>query len=215
MKTIKPAPVVRDDYGFWSHPELPFWNEDTTKEQVDAWAKENKGTIVVEWMDGDAPQEVADRYFEAGDADISYWYPHCAKAGNFLLSIHDTEDGPVALFFVPNAITWYKPEELPEVELGTETEYWIAVQSKYKDKPLVFLALYQNRPLRHDNDGDLIEDDWQIVSPDGDPWHSVGWVEDKAHCDFDSFYESIDFNDDYQLLGWAEYQPPEFKEVAA
>lgn len=102
MNTIKPAPVVRDDFGYWTHPDLPEWDEGTTREQIDAWAKENQGVIVVEWMDGDAPQEVADRYFEVGEADCSYWYPHCAKADNFLLSIHDTEDGPVALFFVPN-----------------------------------------------------------------------------------------------------------------
>ncbi|WP_345857472.1 hypothetical protein [Shewanella algae] len=101
MNTIKPTPVVRDDYGYWTHPDLPVWDEGTTREQIDAWAKENNGTIVVEWMDGDAPEEVADRYFEVGEADCSYWYPHCSKAGNFLLSIHDTEDGPIAMFFVP------------------------------------------------------------------------------------------------------------------
>lgn len=101
MNIIKTAPVIRDDYGYWTHPDLPVWDEGTTREQIDAWAKENNGTIVVELMDSDAPEEVSDRYFECDEADCSYWYPHCSKEGNFLLSIHDTEDGPIAMFFVP------------------------------------------------------------------------------------------------------------------
>ncbi len=141
MNTIKPAPVVRDDNGYWTHPDLPEWDESTTKEQIDAWAKENQGAIVVEWMDGDAPQEVADRYFEVGDADISYWYPHCAKAGNFLLSIHDTEDGPVALFFVPNK-SQAELDVVAERQRQISAEGWTSEHDdQYNDGELANAAL--------------------------------------------------------------------------
>ncbi len=48
------------------------------------------------WFELDAPEHLIERY-----TDISDWQPVCDKAGSFLLSIHDTEDGPVALFFAP------------------------------------------------------------------------------------------------------------------
>lgn len=124
MNTIKPAPVVRDDCGYWTHPDLPVWDEGTTREQIDAWAKENNGTIVVELMDGDAPEEVSDRYFECDVADCSYWYPHCSKAGNFLLSIHDTEDGPIAMFFVPTQ-SQAELDVIAERQRQVSAEGWI------------------------------------------------------------------------------------------
>ncbi|WP_342345782.1 hypothetical protein [Shewanella dokdonensis] len=138
---IKPADIIRDNDGLWTHPDLPEWDEGTTKEQVDAWASENGGTIHVEWMDGNAPQELTDRYFEVGEPDCSYWYPCCNKEGNFLLSIHDTEDGPVALFFVPNSSKAVL-DVIAERQRQLSVEGWTPDHDdKYNDSELATAAL--------------------------------------------------------------------------
>ena len=109
-------------------------------------------------------------------------------------------------------IEWQKPTVIPEVKIGDDVEFWIAVETQRPDKPkeiITFLAIYQNRPLEHDDDGELISDDY-LVTPDGDPHESIGWVTCKSHYEFDDFYESIEFNEKYKLLGWAVYTPPSF-----
>ena len=47
--------------------------------------------------------------------------------------------------------------------------------------------------------------------PNGEPIDSVGWVDAKQHAEFDHYWEQITFNNNYELLGWAEYTPPTFK----
>lgn len=108
-------------------------------------------------------------------------------------------------------LKWNKPKQLPLVEQGTENLYWVAVESKDKDgnpKIYTFLAYYQNRPLHTDDNEDVRED--CLVDTCGDPVESIGWVDCKAHCEFDDFYEPLDFTESYKLLGWAEYTPPVF-----
>jgi hypothetical protein len=113
-------------------------------------------------------------------------------------------------------LTWNKPESTPVVEHGTEEFFWIAVESRFnkdkKPKVFVFLALYQNRPLSLDEDGNPDNDDY-LSDTSGEPIESVGWVENKSHYDFEDFYVPLSFNDDYKLLGWAEYVAPEFTGV--
>lgn len=106
-------------------------------------------------------------------------------------------------------VIWNAPDAIPEVQKGSEKQFWIATLSKCTGKQHVYLAQYQNRPLEYDEHGELLSDDY-LVSPDGEPHESVGWVSSKQHAEFDEYYELISFNDDYQLLGWAEYQPPTF-----
>jgi hypothetical protein len=100
---------------------------------------------------------------------------------------------------------WESPNKTPSVDLGTEKKYWIAVKSPRREKPLVFLALYQNRPLDHPHSYD-----WELTDEDGHAVSMVGWVNCQKHVDFDNFYSSITFTETYVLLGWAEYTPPEF-----
>lgn len=102
---------------------------------------------------------------------------------------------------------WQSPDLIPDIPVGTESEYWIAIYNDKTCKVVVFLANYQNRPLTYDDNGDLISDDY-LVNADGDPHESIGWVTNKSHHEFDDFYEPIVFSDDYRLLGWAEYEPP-------
>jgi hypothetical protein len=37
MNPIQPAEVVRDEYGFWTHPDYPEWDEGTTVKTVHDW----------------------------------------------------------------------------------------------------------------------------------------------------------------------------------
>lgn len=112
---------------------------------------------------------------------------------------------------MPN-ITWKNPKSIPNVEKGSEEQYWIATYSKRKDSISVYLAIYQNRPLETDDHGEYLDDDY-LVNESGDPHESIGWVSNQSHYEFDNFYVPIEFNEDCNFLGWAEYQPPEFSGV--
>ena len=100
-------------------------------------------------------------------------------------------------------LKWNKPSQVPKIMTGTEELFWVAVQSKYSEEPKVFLAFYQDRPLEEDNDDCLINVDGEAIS-------SIGWVDCKEHCDFADYYTPLGFDNDYVLLGWAEYVPPLF-----
>ena len=94
IKLIQPAPVVRDEYGMFAHPDMPDF-DDGDGDKVKAWVAEQAlevAMVSIEYAD----QAVADRYFEAGDPDCSYWEPDQPEGeGWFCLAIHDTDDGPV------------------------------------------------------------------------------------------------------------------------
>ena len=113
-----------------------------------------------------------------------------------------------------NDLKWELPLELPQVRNGTEKEFWVAVQITQVDtsefKIVTYLAQYQNRPLILDDDDEPTTDDY-LTNTDGEPMESIGWVTCKCHYEFEDFYEAIEFNADYKLIGWAEYTPPEFK----
>lgn len=115
----------------------------------------------------------------------------------------------------PPIVKWNDPNTVPEVKLGTEKLYWIAVKNPMG--VYVFTAHYQNRPITTDETGNPVGDcdSWALTSPDGDYVHSVGWVDCKSHSEFDDYYEGLEFNNDYKLLGWAEYHAPEFTGVTA
>lgn len=98
---IQPEEIQRDEYGFWSHSQYPAWDEGTTMDLVEAWEKENGIRISIIDLESDAPVEVSEHYFEHDDTNCSDWHPTHSAPGAFLLSIHDGEDGPVALFAIP------------------------------------------------------------------------------------------------------------------
>lgn len=109
-------------------------------------------------------------------------------------------------------VEWNAPEATPEVKKGTEKEFWVAVYSEHSGENRVFIAHYQNRPVDLDDDGAPLADDF-LTTPDGEPHHSVGWVLRTEHEDYDGFYTACQFSEQYRLLGWAEYEPPEFTGV--
>jgi len=100
---IEPMDVVRDAEGWWCHPHYlgePEWEDmeyiplDKYKAYIAARGIETTFTT----MEGDNDEEF-ERYCETGDADCSRWTPTPpAGDGWFMLSIHDTEDGPVCVW---------------------------------------------------------------------------------------------------------------------
>lgn len=109
-------------------------------------------------------------------------------------------------------VNWNKPSETPQVEVGTTKEFWIAVESRYPNRQVrqyVFCAQYVNMPVYIDDEGEPNTDDY-LVTVDGEPFHAVGWHSVKNHADFDNYYEPLTFNEEYVLLGWADYIKPEF-----
>lgn len=96
---IQPVPVERDAYGFWTHPDYPEWDESTLLSTVNDWFEGQgleRATVLFEY---DAPQDLQDDYLENGEPDYSKWQPTPPQGdGWFMLSIFDTEDGPVCIW---------------------------------------------------------------------------------------------------------------------
>jgi len=107
-------------------------------------------------------------------------------------------------------IKWNNPGTVPNVEKGKEELFWIAVESPHSSSPHVFLAYYQNRPLEFDDEDEEYPLGDVLYNTEGEAIESIGWMDCKQHYDFDDYYSPIEFNDQYKLLGWAEYTPPKF-----
>ncbi len=91
---IQPAVVRRDEYGMFQHPDLPDFDEGDV-EKSKAWVAQQGLEVVRVELETDAPEDIAERYFEAGDPDCSYWDPSKPDGdGWFCLAIYDTDDGP-------------------------------------------------------------------------------------------------------------------------
>ena len=95
IKLIQPAPVVRDEYGMFQHPDLPDF-EEGDGEKCKAWIERQGLQLVMAYLETDAPEEIADRYFASDEPHCGYWEPGKPESdGWFCLAIHDTDDGPV------------------------------------------------------------------------------------------------------------------------
>ncbi|WP_225182586.1 hypothetical protein [Pectobacterium aroidearum] len=102
MKKITALPVERDEYSHWTHPDYAalFGDRESIPRDEFKSLMDANGIIshVVE-LEYDATVEVADSYFEDGNPNISAWNPTPPEGdGWFIGSIHDTEDGPVAIW---------------------------------------------------------------------------------------------------------------------
>ena len=93
-KLIQHWPERRDENGMFQHPDMPDFDEGD-EEKCKAWVVEQGLAVAMVSLEY-ADEEIADRYFEAGDPDCSYWEPERPDGeGWFCLAIHDTDDGPV------------------------------------------------------------------------------------------------------------------------
>ena len=71
IKLIQPAPVVRDENGFFQHPDLPDFDEGDG-EKSKAWIAEQRLQVKMVELEYHSDEAVSERYFEAGDPDCSY-----------------------------------------------------------------------------------------------------------------------------------------------
>ncbi len=79
----------------FEHPDLPDLDEGDG-EKCKAWIGQQGLQLVMVHLENDAPEEIAERYFEAGEPHCGYWEPGKPEGdGWFCLAIHDTDDGPV------------------------------------------------------------------------------------------------------------------------
>lgn len=102
IKPIEPVEVVRDAEGWFSHPQYftePEWDIDSmTSEDFYNYLKDRDIDYAITDMEGD-DFDMHTRYCEEGQCDCSAWEPsRPAGDGWFVLSIHDTEDGPVCVW---------------------------------------------------------------------------------------------------------------------
>ncbi|MCT8866268.1 hypothetical protein [Shewanella xiamenensis] len=97
-------PVQRDEYGDYKHSQLPDFDgaECVSKEVISKWQEEMDFTLVINHMDCEITEDhpALVHYFEDGDAGFGEWCPEAPSENAILLSIHDTEDGPVAWWAV-------------------------------------------------------------------------------------------------------------------
>lgn len=96
-KMIEAAPVARDEYGFWSHPDLPGFEEDEG-DKYRLWLAQHQIMAKRVDMEDDASDELNDRVMDGDIAATADWTPTSPGLDWFLLAILDTEDGPVAWF---------------------------------------------------------------------------------------------------------------------
>lgn len=95
IKLIQAVPVVRDDEGMFYHPDMPDFDEGEG-ERCRVWIAEQGLEVKMVELEYHSDESISERYFEAGEADCSYWDPDRPDGdGWFCLSIHDSDDGPV------------------------------------------------------------------------------------------------------------------------
>lgn len=101
-KHIKPVEVVRDKDGFFIHPGLIFWDENTPSSVIEHWFKDNEIRMGWVMFDDDAAPNLVDEWFDGDLSDCTTWQPSLPKNA-FILTIHDTEDGPCCVYAIPES----------------------------------------------------------------------------------------------------------------
>ena len=94
-KLIEWAPVVRDAEGWFSHPDMPAFDEDQEAEYRAWLAAQRLETAYATLCGEDDKHPAYIIYFDQAGTDVSDWNPAPPSGdGWFTLSIHDSEDGP-------------------------------------------------------------------------------------------------------------------------
>lgn len=104
-RKISPVKIKLNENGYGSHPDYPCWSSDTATCLINEWFTFNGISSSIVYLEDDASEELSRRVFSDGIIDIREWKPTPPADNAFLLSIHDTESGPVAIFALPNEVT--------------------------------------------------------------------------------------------------------------
>ena len=97
---MKAFDVKRDEQGFWTHPQLPMWDEKTKLEDCKKWFASKGLDCDLVIMDG----EMGELWCSGKIGSCLEWKPSIDIQGAFLVGIWDTEDGVVAMFAFPLVI---------------------------------------------------------------------------------------------------------------
>ncbi|EAZ97243.1 hypothetical protein [Marinobacter sp. ELB17] len=97
-------PVARDSDGDWTHPALTKLlgdREIVPADEWDMWLGEHGIEIQTSEMEYEIPADHPAwiRHYEQGNPGSLGWEPEQPGAEWHLLSIHDTEDGPIAIWY--------------------------------------------------------------------------------------------------------------------
>lgn len=102
MKPMIQAHLVeRDQFGFWTHPNYPDLADNCSSNEAQETLRRLGLELQTVFMESDAP-----RLYDSARSDQRYseWIPTRPEgSGWFVLSIHDTENGPVCQYVRPLA----------------------------------------------------------------------------------------------------------------
>ncbi len=100
MKPMIQAHLVeRDQFGFWTHPNYPDLADNCSSSEAQETLRRLGLELQTVFMESDAP-----RLYDSARSDQRYseWIPTRPEgAGWFVLSIHDTDNGPVCQYVRP------------------------------------------------------------------------------------------------------------------
>ncbi|MDV8046359.1 hypothetical protein [Pseudomonas aeruginosa] len=91
--------VERDQFGFWTHPNYPDFADNCSSSEAQETLRRLGLELQNVFMESDAP-----RLYDSARSDQRYseWIPTRPEgAGWFVLSIHDTDNGPVCQYVRP------------------------------------------------------------------------------------------------------------------
>ncbi|MCF2827113.1 MULTISPECIES: hypothetical protein [unclassified Pseudoalteromonas] len=98
---LKPVEVQRDENGYWSHPDWPMWDDGNTFIEIHNYALSRGFRLCLDKFENSCTVEQEESYYKQGNTNINSWHPTCNTPGAFLLSIHEADDGPIAVFAAP------------------------------------------------------------------------------------------------------------------
>ncbi len=111
---LKDIEVERDNYGEWTHPEFDSFcgeRELVPLDELRAWEDNHGIETKVSMLEDEREDDPAFiSFFESDNPNLSTWNPEPPDIEWRMLSIHDTEDGPVTV--------WYRRK--PESEVSND-----------------------------------------------------------------------------------------------
>ncbi|NOI16377.1 hypothetical protein [Vibrio hepatarius] len=145
---MKKVRVERDKQGFWTHPQLPEWDESTTFADSKKWFSEKGLDCALVIMDGDLGEQWGN-----GEIDSCLaWEPEINIQDAYLVGIWDTEDGVVAMFAFPQIIL---EDSDKAAEFKTDISGWVSSDGRFYGKD-ERLARYAGSTHRKCDCGNII-----------------------------------------------------------
>ncbi|HDI3289750.1 TPA: hypothetical protein PMD71_002816 [Vibrio cholerae] len=121
---MRKVEVNRDERGFWRHPQLPAWGENTSLEHAKAWFSNFNLDCEIVIMDG----ELGEKWGSGKIESCIDWEPCNEIKDSFLVGIWDTEDGVVAMLAFPLIVFEDSPEA---AQYKTGLSGWVSRDGRF------------------------------------------------------------------------------------